>query len=166
GIEDRDDGARIVEGHRREHLQRQRRARSRHDADRTPALDAQMQAAVAADARNHTGSSSSDWIHSTMRSTPSPVLTLVKTKGRPARMRRASRSITPRSAPTYGARSILLMTSRSEERRVGKECRTRVAAERTGKLFATANLDDYRQALKEVGDVSSDTYASREFSLS
>ena len=47
-------------------------------------------------------------------STPSPSLRLVKTKGRKPRMRRASRSMTSRLAPTSGARSILLMTSRSE----------------------------------------------------
>lgn len=39
---------------------------------------------------------------------------LVKTKGRAPRMRAASARITSRWAPTCGARSILLMTSRSE----------------------------------------------------
>ena len=39
---------------------------------------------------------------------------LVKTKGRSPRIFFASRSITSSEAPTIGARSILLMTSRSE----------------------------------------------------
>ena len=47
-------------------------------------------------------------------STPSPARTLVKTKGRSRRILWASRSITSRSAPTRGARSILLITRRSE----------------------------------------------------
>src|SRR5580704_220568 len=51
---------------------------------------------------------------STTRSRPSPVFRLVKTNGRSPRMRLASRSITSRLAPTKGARSILLMTSKSE----------------------------------------------------
>src|SRR5262249_52543256 len=47
-------------------------------------------------------------------STPSPARRLLKTKGRAPRMRLASRSITASEAPTCGARSILLITRRSE----------------------------------------------------
>src|SRR5690606_22167641 len=47
-------------------------------------------------------------------SKPSPVLRLVKTKGRSPRIRRESRSITSSEAPTWGARSVLLMISRSD----------------------------------------------------
>ena len=45
---------------------------------------------------------------------PCPVFRLLNRKGRAPRIFRASRSITSRLAPTWGARSILLMTSRSE----------------------------------------------------
>src|ERR1700726_3504880 len=45
-----------------------------------------------------------------MRSTPSPVFRLVKTKGRSPRIRLASLSMISSLAPTSGARSILLMT--------------------------------------------------------
>jgi len=45
---------------------------------------------------------------------PSPTFRLVNTKGRSPRMRLASRSITSSEAPTMGARSILLITSRSD----------------------------------------------------
>src|SRR5262245_29812142 len=58
--------------------------------------------------------SSSLRIHLTTRSTPSRVLRFVNTKGFALRIVLESRSITVRSAPTYGARSILLMTRRSE----------------------------------------------------
>src|SRR5260370_1262444 len=59
-------------------------------------------------------SNSTSWrIHPMTRSRPSPVFRLVKTMGLPWRMTVASRSITDRSAPTYGARSVLLMTRRS-----------------------------------------------------
>src|SRR5204863_3429912 len=51
---------------------------------------------------------------STIASRPCPERMLVKTKGRDPRILRASRSITSREAPTSGARSILLMTRRSE----------------------------------------------------
>ena len=47
-------------------------------------------------------------------STPWPVRRLLNTNGRAPRMRLASRSITSSEAPTWGARSILLMTRRSE----------------------------------------------------
>jgi hypothetical protein len=47
-------------------------------------------------------------------STPSPWRTQVKTKGRWPRILRASRSITSSDAPTCGARSVLLITSRSD----------------------------------------------------
>src|ERR1700745_261477 len=47
-------------------------------------------------------------------SRPSRVFRFVNTNGFSPRMRRASRAMTPRSAPTNGARSILLMSSRSE----------------------------------------------------
>ncbi len=46
--------------------------------------------------------------------TPSPARMLVITKGRGPRMRAASLAITSSEAPTCGARSTLLMTSRSE----------------------------------------------------
>ena len=47
-------------------------------------------------------------------STPSPPRIEVKTNGRSPRILRASRSITSSDAPTWGARSVLLMTRRSE----------------------------------------------------
>src|ERR687885_736926 len=50
----------------------------------------------------------------TIPSTPSPLRRLLKTTGRSPRARPASRSITSSDAPTCGARSILLMTRRSE----------------------------------------------------
>ena len=50
----------------------------------------------------------------TMLSSPCPVLRLVNTNGRSPRIFFASRSITSSEAPTMGARSILLMTSRSD----------------------------------------------------
>src|SRR5438034_1213784 len=49
-----------------------------------------------------------------MVSTPSPARRLLNTNGRVPRMRLASRSMTASEAPTCGARSILLITSRSE----------------------------------------------------
>jgi hypothetical protein len=49
-----------------------------------------------------------------MRSRPSRFFKLVITKGRSPRMRFASVSIFCSDAPTYGAKSILLMTSRSD----------------------------------------------------
>ena len=50
----------------------------------------------------------------TISSTPCPVRRLLNTNGRAPRMRLASRSITSSEAPTWGARSILLITRRSE----------------------------------------------------
>src|SRR5258707_10447885 len=50
----------------------------------------------------------------TMRSRPSLFLRLVMTKGRSPRIRLASVSIFSSDAPTCGARSILLMTRRSD----------------------------------------------------
>src|ERR1700759_1185367 len=49
-----------------------------------------------------------------MSSTPWPARRLVSTNGRVPRIRLASRSITSSEAPTCGARSILLITRRSE----------------------------------------------------
>src|ERR1700759_492812 len=49
-----------------------------------------------------------------MRCSPSLFFRLVMTKGRSPRIRRASVSIFSREAPTCGARSILLMTNRSD----------------------------------------------------
>jgi hypothetical protein len=49
----------------------------------------------------------------TTASRPSPLRMLVKTKGRSPRCLRASRSMTSSDAPTCGARSVLLMTSKS-----------------------------------------------------
>src|SRR3989442_1565595 len=70
---------------------------------------------VGARGERDAGASRRSWrIHERTASARSPVLRFVKTKGRPPRIRRASRSMTARSAPTWGARSILLMTSRSE----------------------------------------------------
>ena len=45
---------------------------------------------------------------------PTPARRFAITNGLSPRIRRASAAITSRSAPTSGARSILLMTSRSE----------------------------------------------------
>src|SRR4051794_3326143 len=54
------------------------------------------------------------WIKRTTISTPLPVFKLVNTNGRCPRIFFASRSITSSEAPTCGARSTLLITSRSE----------------------------------------------------
>ena len=56
-------------------------------------------------------------------STPSPVLRFVNTNGRSPRMPAGVALHHPRSAPTYGARSILLMTSRSERMMPGPPLR-------------------------------------------
>ena len=45
---------------------------------------------------------------------PSPAFRLVKVHGRSPRMRLVSRSITSSDAPTYGARSVLLITRKSD----------------------------------------------------
>jgi hypothetical protein len=45
---------------------------------------------------------------------PCPVFMLLKTNGRSPRILRLSRSITSSEAPTIGARSVLLITSRSD----------------------------------------------------
>src|SRR5439155_13322173 len=108
-VEHRQDERVAVERERGQDLQRQREAAAGEHGRRPAPLEAEAQRAVAADASRRSGR-----IHSTTASTPTPSFRLVKTKGRSPRMRRASRSITPRSAPTYGARSILLMTRRSE----------------------------------------------------
>ena len=47
-------------------------------------------------------------------STPTPFVTCANRNGPSPRIFFASRSMTPRSAPTSGARSVLLMTSRSD----------------------------------------------------
>jgi hypothetical protein len=49
-----------------------------------------------------------------MASMPSPVLQLLSSTGRPRRTSFASFTIKSTLAPTKGARSVLLMTSRSE----------------------------------------------------
>src|SRR5438477_4388712 len=54
------------------------------------------------------------WMKRTTVSMPLPVFKLVNTKGRAPRIFFASRSITSSEAPTCGARSTLLITSRSE----------------------------------------------------
>src|SRR5262249_17386886 len=54
------------------------------------------------------------WTRRRTTASPSPVKQFVKTNGRSARAARASRSMTCRSARTCGARSVLLITSRSE----------------------------------------------------
>src|SRR5262249_5443351 len=85
-----------------------------------PCTEHQIQASSSPDLRERDGhaalssNSSSRRIQATTWSSPWPVFRLVNTNGRSPRMRRASRAMTPRSAPTYGARSILLMTSRSD----------------------------------------------------
>src|SRR5262245_24420820 len=82
---------------------------------RPPALvrESKIQSAVAADVRkaNRHGQLSkrtSRRIQETTALTPSPAFRLVKTKGLSFRINRASRSITDKSAPTWGARSVLL----------------------------------------------------------
>src|SRR5262249_26145247 len=56
-------------------------------------------------------SKSTPWRTSSTRAgMPSPVLQLVNTNGRAPRISRESSSMTARLAPTYGARSVLLMT--------------------------------------------------------
>lgn len=52
--------------------------------------------------------------NATISSTPAPVLRLVKTNGLAPRWDFASRAITSSEAPTCGARSVLLITSRSD----------------------------------------------------
>src|SRR5262249_25468323 len=54
--------------------------------------------------------------------TPSPLLRLVNTNGRVSRIFFASRRITSRSAPIAGARSILLITNKSERVTPGPPC--------------------------------------------
>src|SRR5580692_12253471 len=86
-------------------------------AGRAPALQPQkrsrceIRVAIAADRDQ-----SPPWAttRSTMRSRPSPLLRLLNTNGRAPRIFFASRSMTSRLAPTNGAKSILLMTRRSE----------------------------------------------------
>src|SRR5678815_3159910 len=78
-----------------------------------------IEPALAADFRyrnGHAGFSnkSSCRIHEITASTPSCFLRFVKTYGREPRIMRESRSMTARSAPTKGARSVLLITRRSE----------------------------------------------------
>src|SRR5262249_14299033 len=51
-------------------------------------------------------------IQDTTSSRPDPLLRLVNTNGRSPRIVLESRAITSRLAPTYGARSILLITSK------------------------------------------------------
>src|SRR5438876_4759262 len=58
--------------------------------------------------------SNSRRIHVTTSSTPARVFRLVNTNGFLPRISRESRSITLKLAPTYGARSVLLITSKSE----------------------------------------------------
>src|SRR6516164_4362841 len=53
-------------------------------------------------------------IHVTTSPRPTPLLRFVNTNGRSPRISLASRAITSRLAPTWGARSILLITRRSE----------------------------------------------------
>src|SRR6266700_4107708 len=81
--------------------------------------ECQIQASAPSDIRQrnaHTqfSKSRSRRIHVTTSSTPWRVFRLVKTNGFAPRIILESRSITIRSAPTYGARSVLLITSRSE----------------------------------------------------
>src|SRR5581483_12379447 len=127
-VDDRHDGRSIVERYRRQHLQRHHVAAARHHGARAATFEAQPEEAVASDARrrrDHTGAGSnrSRRTQSRIASTPSPLRRFVKTNGRSPRWRRASRAITARSAPTWGARSILLMTSRSERRIPGPPLR-------------------------------------------
>src|SRR5699024_8231236 len=78
------------------------RARMEQDRDGEPdqgrAASARVRAAV---------------IIAAISGTATPAVTWANTVGPAPRIRRASRSITARSAPTWGARSILLITSRS-----------------------------------------------------
>jgi hypothetical protein len=62
----------------------------------------------------HTRSIPADSMNEIVSRNPTPVLRFENTNGRLPRIFRASRSITSSDAPTYGARSILLMTSRSD----------------------------------------------------
>ena len=76
-------------------------------------------------------------------STPLPSRILVKTKGRCPRIFLASRSITSSEAPTYGARSVLLMTSRSERVMPGPPLRR--------DLVAGRDVDDVDREIGELG---------------
>lgn len=65
---------------------------------------------------NHFLTASFHWpkIIDTISSTPLPFLTSANTIGPSCRIFRASRSITPRSAPTISAKSVLFMTNKSD----------------------------------------------------
>src|SRR5918996_182488 len=65
-------------------------------------------------ARTGCSYSNSRRIHATTPSRPAPPLRFMKTNGRSPRIILASRAMTSRLAPTCGARSILLITRRSE----------------------------------------------------
>src|SRR5256885_196986 len=68
----------------------------------------------ARESEHQTPSPPLSWMKRTTVSTPLPVFKLVNTNGRCPRIFLASRSMTSSEAPTCGARSILLITSRSE----------------------------------------------------
>ena len=76
-------------------------------------------------------------------STPSPVLQRVNTTGPPWRMRRASRAMTSRLAPTCGARSILLIDEQIALRDAGPAL--------ARDLVAAGDVDDVD---REVGELA------------
>jgi len=109
-IQHRDDRRGIVERDGRQHLERQRVPAARDDCDGATSIEAKPQGTVPAGAGGaerrsgrHAGPASSDSsrrIQATIVSRPSPALRFVNTKGRSPRIRRESRSITERLAPT------------------------------------------------------------------
>src|ERR1051326_1955293 len=98
---------RIVDGNDRSDAKRRLRIAAREH--RAVAAPRERQLEAAGDS-----SSNSRCIHAMTSCTPVPFLMLVKTNGRSPRIFFESRAMTSRSAPTCGARSILLMTSRSD----------------------------------------------------
>ena len=75
--------------------------------------------------------------------TPTPSRTWANWNGRSPRIRRASRSITSSQAPTCGARSVLLMISRSERVTPGPPLR--------GILSPARDVDDIEGEIGELG---------------
>src|SRR5579862_4963614 len=100
-------------------LERDFAIRILYDGASAPRAEYQVQSSAAADlgdrnSQHQFSKSNSRRIHETTASTPSRALRFVKTKGLFPRINRASRSMTDRSAPTKGARSVLLITNKSE----------------------------------------------------
>src|SRR5215470_4924347 len=87
------------------------------------------------------GCSYSNWprIHLTTSSSPTPLLRFVKTNGRSPRITFASRAMMSRLAPTCGARSILLITRRSERVTPGPPLRGILSPPETSMTYIDAS---------------------------